>query len=178
MDLQRGRMAGLVATAVAVCCLAFGATSAGAITVGQADNATSGLCIGPNSGVQTGAQTGTSYTFPAAGTVTSFSSRAYAPSGTGKAIFAVFRPDPSDPLKFTVVGTSAAVVLPSTAQATPVAYAPVAPFAVQAGDVLGFYWTEERAAVPAPAAPSAAGPPCRRSQATPSPSRAVRAAAA
>lgn len=143
MDVQRGRRAGFVATAVAVCCLAFGATSAGAITVGQADNATSGLCLGPNTAVQIGAQTGTSYTFPADGTVTSFSSRAYAPSGTGKAIFAVFRPDPSDPSKFTVVGTSGAVVLPSVPQATPVVYGPVAPFAVQAGDVLGFHWTED-----------------------------------
>ncbi|HEY1537793.1 MAG TPA: LamG domain-containing protein [Solirubrobacteraceae bacterium] len=131
---------GLVA-ALATGGLALGASSAtAATTVGQPVTPNVlGQCLpGTETDVQTAVSSGTSYAVPADGTLTSFSTEAWAPLGNDATVqLAVFRADPATPGNYIVVGVSnEALTLGNIAPAAPIV-TPITPIAVKAGDLLG-----------------------------------------
>ena len=139
---HRARTArGAIIATLATGALALGANSAAAATtVGQPvlPNIVGQCIVGTETAVQTAVASGTSYTVPADGTLTSFSTMAWAPLGNDATVqLAVFRPDPMTPGNYIVVGVSnEALTLTNSAPATPIV-TPITPIAVKAGDLLG-----------------------------------------
>ncbi|MEY2515987.1 MAG: hypothetical protein QOJ89_3345 [bacterium] len=139
MSMRRHVQAMLLAALLATGAVAVDAATASAITVGQAVATDVPCNPHGNAGVwlQRGLGSGTSYTIPVDGTLTSFASRSYDPSSQGAVTqFGVFRQDPTTPANFLVVGLTDPVSLPVALPASPVTY-PVTPFSVLAGDRVG-----------------------------------------
>ncbi|MDP2710820.1 MAG: LamG domain-containing protein [Solirubrobacteraceae bacterium] len=132
----------LLATLAAAGGLAVTAAGASAATeIGQpvTPNIAGQCLIGTELAVQTSVSSGNSYAVPAAGTLTSFSTRAWVPlSGVGASAqlsLAVYRPT-ATPGEYLVVGVSEALELGNSAPASPIV-TPITPIAVEAGDLLG-----------------------------------------
>jgi hypothetical protein len=110
-----------------------------AVTVGQAVVVTSDFCVTGVFDVQTAVSGGTSYTVPADGTLTSFATRSWQPSGSTSIRLMVYRADATTPGNYVVVGVSdVAITLPATAPLSDQT-ASITPIPVQAGDLIGYY---------------------------------------
>jgi hypothetical protein len=116
----------------------IGAASASAVTVGQVlDGDVGGTCIA-NLWAQTNVVDGTTYTMPADGVVTSYSTRDYARAAGTRFRLVIFRSDPAAPGHLIVVGVSdTRIDLPLAPPSSPLTMA-TAPIAVRAGDFVGF----------------------------------------
>lgn len=126
----------IVLAASAIVALAPLPAQAETVTVGQAVAASNSPCANNLSAAQTGVESGASYTFPSAGTVSSWSTRAWASGGAGVVRSMVWRPNGS---KFDAVFVSEPITVPSSLPAADIV-TPISPaVAVQAGDVLGLY---------------------------------------
>jgi hypothetical protein len=133
------RDAGL-AGLLAIGCLLFGASAASAAPVGQAVTADNG-CQNNSTYIQRAVTSGTSYTVAAADVLTSFSTRAYALSGSSSARLIVFRPDPVTVGNYIVVAIgNVGAALPSSDPGADLTTA-ISPIPVLAGDILGVAFT-------------------------------------
>lgn len=136
---------GLLATVLAPACVLLGATGASAATVGQAVLPDNELCGAPVA-VQTGVASGTSYTVPSDGQLTSLSTRAFDPEVAEAALQLVVFRATGNPNEYLVVGLSEPVALPSSLPAAEVTTA-ITPIDVLAGDLIGLqlsHWFSSR----------------------------------
>lgn len=122
----------LSAGAIAIGCLLLAASGASAATIGQAVVADGTLC-GTSTYAQTAVASGTAYSVPSSGTLTSFTTGAWNEEG-GTLHLVVVRPSQNN---LVVAVSPESATLPTSAPAS-VLTTSITPIPVQAGDIIGF----------------------------------------